>query len=81
MSKTKKNMLKMQNNQKDWCIEDLEKLAKKYEMMVHKRGGSHVIFDHPKCVELLSVTSKRPIKSIYIKKFLEMLDVIQKGGL
>jgi len=38
------------------------------------RGGSHVIFSAPGVREIVSVPSKRPIKPVYIKHFLALLD-------
>ncbi len=38
------------------------------------RGGSHVIFSTPGVREIVSVPAKRPIKPIYIKHFLALID-------
>lgn len=38
------------------------------------RGGNHVIFSAPGVREIVSVPSKRPIKPIYIKQFLALVD-------
>jgi hypothetical protein len=38
------------------------------------RGGSHVIFSAPGIREIVSVPAKRPIKPVYIKHFLALLD-------
>jgi hypothetical protein len=40
-------------------------------------GGSHVIFRSPHG-EHLSIPARRPIKPIYIAKFLSLIDCIQE---
>lgn len=75
MSKAQKLIEQMRNNPLDWRIEQLETIAKLYAISVRKHGGgSHVIFDHPNCELAVSVPAKRPIKPIYIVKFLELID-------
>jgi predicted RNA binding protein YcfA (HicA-like mRNA interferase family) len=67
---------KMRNNPRDWRIEQLETIAKRYGINVRKSGGSHVVFDHPKWVDLLCVPAHRPIKPIYVKKLLSLIDIL-----
>ncbi|MND04623.1 hypothetical protein D3C83_249830 [compost metagenome] len=38
------------------------------------RGGSHVIFSAHGVREIVSVPAKRPIKPVYIKRFLTLID-------
>lgn len=73
MTKSEKTLSKMQVNPKDWRIEQLETIAKQYGVTVRKTGGSHVVFDHNDWVELLCVPAHRPIKPIYIKKFIALI--------
>lgn len=76
MSKSDKTLQKMQNNPRDWRIEQLEAIAKRYEIRVRKPGGSHVVFEHPSHNEMLCVPAHRPIKPIYMKRFLAMIQII-----
>ena len=76
MSKPLKLLAKMRQNPNNWRIEELETIAKNYSINVRKSGGSHVVFEHPSWVELLSVPSRRPIKAIYIKIFLLLVDAL-----
>lgn len=78
MPKTHKLLEKMRRNPQDWRIDELETVAKYYGINVRKSGGSHVIFDHPQWIELLSVPARRPIKPIYVKKLVTLIDVL--GG-
>lgn len=78
MTAMKKQLEKMRRNPRDWRIEQLETLAKHYAINIRKPKGSHVVFDHPKWVELLCVPAHRPIKPIYIKKFLRLVDLLEE---
>jgi len=78
MTTTHKLLTKMCHNPRDWRIEELETIAKHYGINVRKSGGSHVVFDHPEWVELLSIPSRRPIKPIYVKKLVSLIDAL--GG-
>jgi hypothetical protein len=75
MSRIEKMLDKMRNNPKDWRIEDLHKIAERYEIVWTRPSGgsSHETF-RTKDGGMLTVPAKRPIKPIYIKKFLELID-------
>ena len=76
MTNAKKFLEKMRNNPRDWRIEQLETVAKYYGTNIRKSGGSHVVFDHPNWIELLCVPAHRPIKPVYIKKFLALIELL-----
>ena len=76
MSKTEKTIEKMRRNPKDWRIESLETVAKKLSIRVRKSGGSHVVFIHDHSDIVVTVPSKRPIKPIYVIRFLALVDDI-----
>lgn len=73
MAKSEKIINKMLSNPKDWRIEQLETVAKQYGVAVRKTGGSHVVFDHDNWIELLCVPAHRPIKPIYVKRFVALI--------
>jgi hypothetical protein len=77
MANALKLLSKMRNNPQDWRIEQLEVIADYYGINVRKSGGSHVVFDHPQWIELLCVPAHRPIKPIYIKKLLLLIDLLR----
>lgn len=72
MNKADKILSKMKNNPRDWRIEQVKTVARKYDIEWRQRGTSHLIF-----VRLdgktLPVPARRPIKPIYIKKFVEFV--------
>ncbi|MCZ6804105.1 MAG: type II toxin-antitoxin system HicA family toxin [Proteobacteria bacterium] len=80
MSRWEKNLAKMRRNPRDWRIDDLEIIANKLGMMVHKGSGSHVVFRHVDATMALCVPAHRPIKAIYIQQFLLMVDELTGGN-
>ena len=77
MTKNEKTLSRMKANPKDWRIEQLETVAKQYGVAIHKTGGSHVVFDHRDWVDLLCVPAHRPIKPIYVKKFIALIESME----
>lgn len=73
----KKQLEKMRRNPRDWRIEQLETMAKHYGINVRKSGGSHVVFDHPEWIDLLCIPARRPIKPVYIKKLINLIDLLE----
>ena len=75
MSKTEKILSQMANNPRDWRIEDLLKIANHKGLLVRQPGGgsSHVTFGHQGSDRIVTVPAHKPIKPVYIKKFLGLL--------
>jgi len=71
-----KALQKMRRNPAGWRIEDLLSIAEEngVEWRRPGRGGSHVVFSASGVREIVSVPAKRPIKPIYIKHFLALID-------
>lgn len=76
MSKIEKILEKMRNNPRDWQIADLEGIAGRLGIIVRRGKGSHVSFSHPSWIDILTVSAHRPIKPIYVKKFLLLIDTL-----
>jgi hypothetical protein len=62
----------MRNNPLDWRIEDLMKLAEHFEID-YDQTGSHVTF-RSKDGRRVTVPAHKPIKPVYIPKFLDLVD-------
>jgi predicted RNA binding protein YcfA (HicA-like mRNA interferase family) len=79
MSKTEKILSQMRNNPRDWRIEDVKRVAQSKGLLVRQPGGgsSHVTFSHPKSDRIVTVPAHRPIKPVYIKKFLSFVDSLE----
>ena len=74
MANAGKILAKMRNNPRDWRIEDLKVLANHLGIAYRQHGTSHVTFRHSDAGILLSVPAARPIKPVYIRRFLALID-------
>lgn len=75
MGKAETTISKMKNNPRgDWRIDQLKAVAKRHGIEWRQCGTSHVIFLRQDG-RTLSVPAARPVKPIYIKKFLALLEV------
>jgi hypothetical protein len=59
-------------------ISDLKTIADKVGLSYRQPGASHVTFG-AKAGRMLTVPAKKPIKPIYIKLFVELVDEITGG--
>lgn len=78
MARADKRLQKMRSNPRDWRIEELQSVADSLGIEWLHDGGSHVIFRSP-YGEHLSVPARRPIKPIYIARFLALLETVQEA--
>jgi len=62
----------MRNNPLDWRIDQLKTVARANDIEWRQRGTSHVVFVRSDG-QTLPVPARRPIKPIYIKKFVEFV--------
>ncbi len=77
MARAAKTLDAMRGNPRDWRIEQLETIAAAFGVRCRKPGGSHVIFEHPAVIEALSVPARRPIKPIYVTRFVRLIDAVR----
>jgi hypothetical protein len=78
MSKAEKLLQKMRQNPRDWRIEDLKQISERYSIDYRQLGGSHVTFRFSD-KQKLTVPARKPIKPIYIQKFVNLLDEQGEG--
>ena len=76
MSKADKILGRMRANPRDWRLETIESVASRYNIKVRKSGGSHVVLSHPDSAIVVTVPAHRPIKPVYIRQFLTLIDKI-----
>lgn len=79
MARWQKLLDKMRNNpQGDWTIDDIQTVAGHIDGMTvtPPSGGSHYGVAHPDRNETLTIPAKRPIKPIYVRNFVSMIDSI-----
>jgi hypothetical protein len=77
MSKIDKLIMKMRNNPRDWRIEDLMSIADRFDIDYRQPGTSYVTF-RTKTGDKITVPSHKPIKPIYVKIFVALIDSL--GG-
>ena len=72
----------MRESPTGWRIEELQAVAEanRVEWRRPGRGGSHVIFSAPGVREIVSAPARRPIKPVYIKQFLALIDAAGEDG-
>ncbi len=73
MSKIEKILRRMRINPRDWHIEDVKVIADRYDISHRQPGTSHVTFRFKSGLKL-TIPAHKPIKPIYIKQFIEILD-------
>lgn len=73
MTRAAKTLAQMKANPLDWRIESLQSVADAFGLKYRQPGGSHVIFRHPNGA-MLSVPARRPIKPVYVKKFVRLVE-------
>ena len=77
MTRADKTLEAMRANPRDWRIASLEAVALAHGANVRKPGGSHVVFEHPALGEALTVPAKRPIKPVYVRRFVRWIDTLR----
>ena len=78
MTTADKTLDRMRNNPQDWRVDDLLSVAGRCDIEVHNNGGSHSVFSATGITESLCVPAHRPIKPIYVKRFILMIDAIKE---
>lgn len=73
MAQAGKILARMRRNPRDWRIEDLRAIADRHGIEHRQPGTSHVTFSFAG-VEPLTVPAHKPIKPVYVRRFLRLLD-------
>jgi predicted RNA binding protein YcfA (HicA-like mRNA interferase family) len=80
MPRAAETLEEMRVNPRDWRIGSLEAVAATFGVNVRKPGGSHVVFEHPAVAEALSVPGRRPIKPIYVQRFVRFIESVRDAN-
>jgi hypothetical protein len=83
MSQFEKLLERMRNNPGgDWDIDDIERVCSGVpDTQLHApKRGSHYTVSHPKLRDILTIPAKRPLKGVYVKRFVSMMDSIIEEG-
>jgi hypothetical protein len=63
----------MRSNPRDWTLEQIQTVARRHGIDWRHQGSSHCVFVRADG-QTLPVPARRPIKPIYIKKFVELIE-------
>ena len=77
-SKRAKLLEAMRNNPRDWRIDDLISVARQFDIECRNHGGSHHVFSYPGIEDDVSVPAHQPVKPIYIRQFLLLVDGVKE---
>ena len=72
MNTAAKLLQAMAQNPADWCLEQLQTVARRHGIDWRHEGGSHCIFVRADG-RTLPVPARRPIKAVYVLKFVELV--------
>jgi hypothetical protein len=64
------------NPRGDWRIEDLRAVADRFGVPHRQPGTSHVTFA-PEGAPLVTVPAHKPIKPVYVRRFVAMIDALR----
>ncbi len=80
MSRREKLITAMRNNPKGVAFAELKSLLCYYGCSVRQksRGSSHYTFTHPAIPYALTIPKDRPVKAVYVKRALAMIDEIEE---
>lgn len=78
MNKRAKLLDAMRNNPRDWRMDDLLVVAKQFDIECRNNGGSHHVFGFSGVEMDVTVPAHRPIKPVYIRQFLLLVDAVKE---
>ena len=73
MAGTDKTLARMRINPRDWRIEDLKTVARRYNVTWRQPGTSHVTFRAPSGAKV-TVPARKPIKPVYVRQFIALIE-------
>ena len=65
----------------DWQISDVIEVCRNHGVAcVAPSRGSHYKVSHPASQEILTVPFRRPIKPVYIRKLVKLIDFVERNA-
>ena len=78
MAKVDKTIAGMRANPQGWTVADVERVCAHAGLKCSApKRGSHYKVSHPALPEILTVPFKRPIKPVYIRELLRMIERLE----
>ena len=78
MGSTEKIIEAMRRNPLDWRIGEILSVAHRLGIEVRNEGGSHHVFSHPATIRNVSIPAHRPIKPVYVRQFVALVDKLKE---
>jgi hypothetical protein len=77
LTQAEKLLTAMRANPRGWKIGDVERVCRQAGLICSPpSSGSHYKISHPAVAEILTVPFKRPIKPVYIRALVRMIDEV-----
>jgi hypothetical protein len=78
MSPEKRLQAMRANPRGDWTMTDVEVVCRVFGLSCDppRGGGSHYKVNHPQLNGALTIPFKRPIKPVYIRRLVELIDLV-----
>ena len=78
-AKSSKRLERMRSNLQNWSIEDIAALCREHGVRCDppRGGGSHYKISHPDLVQKLTIPARRPIKPVYIRELVDLIDALR----
>jgi hypothetical protein len=73
MAGSDKTLARMRANPRDWRIEDLKTVARRYDVTWRQPGTSHVTFRAASGAKV-TVPARKPIKPVYVRQFVAFIE-------
>ncbi len=80
MPRADRTLDRMRSNPRDWRIASFEAVPPAHGVNIRKPGGSHVVFEHPAVAEAVSVPARRPIKPVYVRRFVAFIEAVRASN-
>jgi len=61
-----------------WTPADFEITASQYAMKFRKITGTHVVFTHPSVPNCVAIPMKTKVRSVHVKAFVAMVDLMDE---
>ena len=81
LTKFNKLYAKIARNPKDVDFNELDKVLKQYGFKCRQpdKGSSHYVYYHQELPDTLSIPRARPVKAIYVRLALNMIEGLKEG--
>lgn len=74
MAKADKRLDRIRRSPRDVSFEELMSIAKRSGFVVRSVRGSHSHLRHPDIPEILTIPARSPVKPVYVKAVLKLID-------